>query len=102
MFTGEKYLTAGVERTVPFVLQMFLWECITNITVEKDYLQIFCLSSNEKGQQVIEHSQERPEYKEIYILDVPFSAVHAKMYVIDGYFEAEDRHITTMLLAKEY
>ena len=38
MFEGDKYLTAGVDREIPIELQVFMWNCIANLSVEKDYL----------------------------------------------------------------
>lgn len=102
MFEGEKYLTAGVDCEIPKILQIFMWDCIANLPVEKDYLQVFKLSKTQNGFQRIIHSQEQPEYKTEYMLVVPFEAVDAKIFVIDDYFEDENKHISTMLLAEEY
>ncbi|WP_295215571.1 DUF960 family protein [Ruminococcus sp.] len=102
MFQGERYLTQGVNQTIPMSLQMLLWECIDHMDVEKDYLQIFQLSVAENGNQVICHEQEKPEYQKTYSLAVPFPAIDAKIYVIDDYYADENKHVATMLLAEEY
>jgi len=96
MFEGDKYLTAGVDREIPIELQVFIWNCITNLSVEKDYLQVFELSSTETGLQKIIHIQEQPDYKKEYLIDMPFEAVETKIFVID------DGDHSTMLLAEEY
>jgi len=96
MFEGDKYLTAGVDREIPIELQVFMWNCITNLSVEKDYLQVFELSSTETGLQKIIHRQEQPDYKKEYLIDMPFEAVETKIFVID------DGDHSTMLLAEEY
>ena len=28
MFTNERYLTCGVDSTIPLELQLFMWECV--------------------------------------------------------------------------
>jgi len=96
MFEGDKYLTAGVDREILIELQVFMWNCITNLSVEKDYLQVFELSSTETGLQKIIHRQEQPDYKKEYLIDMPFEAVETKIFVID------DGDHSTMLLAEEY
>jgi len=96
MFEGDKYLTAGVDCEIPIELQVFIWNCITNLSVEKDYLQVFELSSTETGLQKIIHIQEQPDYKKEYLIDMPFEAVETKIFVID------DGDHSTMLLAEEY
>lgn len=96
MFEGDKYLTAGVDREIPIELQIFMWNCIANLSVEKDYLQVFTLSKGENNIQKIIHSQEQPEYEKEYLIDMPFEAIETKIFVID------DGDHSTMLLAEEY
>ena len=62
--------------------------------VDKDYLQVFSLSSD-NGRQRIIHSQEIPEYQKEYVLNIG-SPVTEKIFVID------DQTHSTMLLANEY
>ena len=40
MFTNERYLTCGVDSTIPLELQLFMWECVEKMHGEKDYLQV--------------------------------------------------------------
>ena len=94
MFSGDKYLTRGVQSDIPIELQIFMWSCVNALPEPKDYLQIFRLSSFE-GKQKIVHEQEQPEYKKEYILNVE-TPITAKIYVID------DGDHCTMLLAEEY
>lgn len=56
MFNSKRYLTRGVDLTIPLELQIFMWSCIDNIKVEKDYLQVFNLSVV-NGIQRVEHKQ---------------------------------------------
>ena len=93
MFTN-RYMTKGVQSEIPAVLQMFMWDCISVVPVQKDYLQIFRLSES-NGKQKIVHEQEVPEFKREYLLAFP-NPINAKVYVID------DGDHCTMLLAEEY
>lgn len=97
MFEKNKprYLTRGIDDTIPIELQMFMWEAIDRMPEPKDYLQVFRLS-NINGLQVIEHTSEQPEYKMQYILAETSKTVTAKVYVIDS------EEYCTMLLAEEY
>lgn len=97
MFEPEKkrYLTRGVDETIPVELQLFMWEAIDHMPEPKDYLQVFELSV-ENCLQVIHHTSEQPEYEMTYILPTTENTVKAKIYCIDS-----DTYCT-MLLAEEY
>lgn len=78
------------------LLQLFMWQCIDEMKVPKDYLQVFELTVEGNKQRII-HSQEEPEYKMEYLLDIagpPFFI--GKIFVID------DGDHSTMMLASEY
>ena len=94
MFQNQRYLTRGIESSIPLRLQTLLWDLIDLLPPERDYLQVFWLKPFGGLQQVI-HTSEEPEYKEVLLFpsDDPITA---KVYVID-----DDTH-TTMLLAEEY
>ncbi len=94
MFNNDRYLTRGVQAVIPPVLQFFMWKCIDDMKLEKDYFQIFTLSE-ENGIQKIIHKQEIPEYEQVYYIIMP-EPVNAKVYIID------DESHSTMLLAEEY
>ena len=81
MFEPEKkrYLTRGVDETIPVELQLFMWETIDRMPEPKDYLQVFELSV-ENGLQVVHHTSEQPEYDMTYILTTVENAVTAKIY----------------------
>lgn len=95
MFQNPKYLTRGVQCTLPDWLILLLWSLIDRIPDEqRDYLQVFRLTRTGTGQHIA-HSQEQPPYS--YEMDVPCDdAVNAKIFVID------DQTHSTMLLAEEY
>lgn len=95
MFSNQRYLTRGVQADITFELQFFMWECIDNLQIEKDYFQVFELSILD-GIQRIHHFSEQPEYSMEYFLPTIIHTVTAKVYVID------DGDHSTMLLAEEY
>ena len=97
MFEPEKkrYLTRGIDELIPLELQMFLWNAIDNMSVPKDYLQVFELTTRDEVQYIF-HKAEQPAYEITYILPAVKNTVNAKIYCIDS----ED--YCTMLLAKEY
>ena len=95
MFNNKRYLTRGVQADIPFELQFFMWECIDNLSVEKDYLQVFELE-NADGIQRIHHFSEQLEYSMEYLLPEIPDPITTKVYVID------DGEHSTMLLAEEY
>lgn len=97
MFEANKkrYLTRGVNDTIPFEIQLFLWEAVDNMPAPKDYLQVFNLSI-ENGLQIIHHTSEQPEFDMTYILTTVSNSVESKIYIID------DGEQCTMLLAEEY
>lgn len=95
MFQNPKYLTHGVQCTLPAWLVLLLWSLIDRIPDDsRDYLQVFRLQKTAASQHIA-HSQEQPPYS--YEMDVPCDdAVNAKIFVID------DQTHSTMLLAEEY
>lgn len=94
-FTGQRYLTRGVQSEIPVELQLFMWALITQLPEPKDYLQVFRLSVSDDGTQHIIHEQEVPAYSREYDVQTD-NPVSAKVYVID------DGDHCTMLLAEEY
>ena len=94
-FKNPRYITRGVSENVSLLLQLFMWECIEELDVPKDYLQVFeCSLSGTK--QKIEHSQGEPFYKREYLLSTDTPVFIGKIFVID------DGDHSTMLLAEEY
>jgi len=95
MFDNQRYLTRGVNETIPFELQAFMWDCIDRLPKDGvDYFQVFELKDI-GGMQHIVHFSEQPEYKMNYFIPM-LKAVTAKVYVIDS------EEYSTMLLAEEY
>ena len=94
MSETKRYLTCGVDSTIPLEIQLFLWECVERMPAPKDYLQVFELKPV-GSLQSITHSSEEPEYHMEYLLpsDTPITE---KLYIID------DGDHSTMLLAEEY
>ena len=94
MFDNPRYLTRGVDESIPLRLQSLLWNLIDLLPTERDYLQVFWLKPFGGMQQIV-HTAEEPEYKKVLMFPSD-NPVTAKIYVID-----DDTH-TTMLLADEY
>ena len=90
----NKYLTCGVDSSIPLELQLFLWDCVDRMPAPRDHLQIFDLEQVGCMQGII-HRAEQPEYHKEYLIpsDTPITQ---KLYIID------DGDHTTMLLAEEY
>ena len=87
MFSNNRYHTRGFNSTIPVDTQRSLWLLIESLrykNIEMDYLQIFNMKSvvrNGKSYQVIEHSQEVPEYK--FILGIEcHNPVDEKVFII--------------------
>lgn len=100
MFKNRRFITVGINTTVGFHLQIYLWNLIDQFDARmtQDYLQVFDLSiveNDKKKLQKIIHSQEEPEYRKEYILEFA-DPVETKIFVID------DEDHSTMLLAEEY
>ena len=95
IFNNKRYITIGVEETLPPILQVILWELIDGLKIEKDYLQIFTLSV-EDGKQKLVHEQEQPEYRKAYELCIGTKIINGKVFVID------DKTHSTMLMNYEY
>ena len=96
MFSGERYLTRGVQEQVDLGIQLLLWEMIENLKTEVDYLQVFVLEKVNPNQVRIIHTQEVPEYKSITMHFGSIERDRIKIFVID------DGPYSTMLLASEY
>ncbi|MBE6861230.1 MAG: hypothetical protein E7499_08160 [Ruminococcus sp.] len=94
MFNNSRYLTKGVQEKISLELQIFMWECIDNLSEPKDYLQVFNLSVVGSLQRIT-HTSENPEYKKEYLIPSE-KPIPEKVYVID------DGDHSTMLLAEEY
>lgn len=95
MFKNSRYATCGIDTEIPLALQLILWKMIDEMEVaQKDYLQVFTLSS-ENSEQMIIHEQEQPDYRKEYIFSGD-CLINAKIFVID------DGDHSTMLLAEEY
>lgn len=98
---NNRYVTRGVNEEVDIGLQLIMWSIIDKLkdkgNIEVDYLQIFKLRK-EGDLIVIEHSQEEPEYKEVYSLELEDVELDSKkkIYVIDS------GEYSTMLLPEEY
>ena len=94
MFDNNRYLTCGIDSTIPLELQLFIWNCVDQLPEPRDHLQVFDLKPV-GSLQCITHSSEEPEYHKNYLLPSD-SPITDKIYVLD------DGDHSTMLLAEEY
>lgn len=100
-FNGKRYITRGIDNTLPLDIQLILFQSIEVMRgkVEKlDWLQVMMLETIDKdGVKVlhITHEQEHPEGKVEYYIPIE-STINCKVFVID------DVEYVTMLLAEEY
>ena len=95
--SGKRYMTRGIEETVPLYTMIILWELIDRRKAHTtmDYLQIFTLKT-ENGVQRIIHEQEQPKaFRDEYTFVFP-NSIDEKIYIID------DGDYETMLLSSEY
>ena len=67
MFPEKRFITRGVFDEVPTELQLFMWRCIDELTIEADWLQVFTLTADGKHQCIL-HEQECPPYSKNYWL----------------------------------
>lgn len=94
MFNNKRYLSHGVDESIPIELQLFMWGCIEQLPEERDYLQVFDLE--QVGiMQSITHRSEKPEHRKVYLLPSE-KPLTEKTYVVD------DNDHSTMILASEY
>ena len=94
MFDNNRYLTCGIDSKIPLDLQLFMWECVDQLPLKRDYLQVFDLEQV-GTMHSITHRSEEPEYRKVYLLPSE-KPITEKLYIID------DGDHCTMLLASEY
>ena len=94
-FENKRYVTKGVAEQVSPLLQYFVWQCIDDLDVPKDYLQVFKCASFD-GKQKLIHIQEEPEYQREYMFNTDAPIFIGKIYVIDN------KVYSTMMLSEEY
>lgn len=101
-FSGSRYVTKGVAENFPMELQVALFSAIKRMSEkvcgQLDYLQVFEIATEFKGQKKflhIYHMQECPEAKLEYFIPTDVE-VNGRAYMID-----DVDHIT-LLLAEEY
>ncbi len=96
MFDKDRYLTRGVSNEIPLEIQLLLWSMIGEVTVKKDYLQVFEIEPIKDNLLRIEHRQEVPKYKKEIIVSNARINSKVKLFVID------DGEYSTMMLSEEY
>ena len=98
---NNRYMTRGIKETLDISLQMMLWKMVDDLKeskeIELDYLQVFKIRRNNE-ELIIEHTQEMPEYKKVYLFNNLGSLIEEdlKIFIID------ENEYNIMLLAEEY
>lgn len=99
----KKYVTKGVNTTLPPKLQLYLWQLQDNLKEEQkevDYLQVFHISEIiENGLVAVKHTAEVPPHEEIYLFTTE-KTFEGTIYIITD--TIDDEQIETMLLSLEY
>lgn len=92
----NRYMTKEISEALPLEIVILLWDLIDNLTIEKDYLQIFEINSIGLGVVEIFHRQEVPEYEASIYIKNNLIKDKFKIYVIDS------MEYSTMMFSKEY
>lgn len=100
----KRYLTKGIASSMPDEYILLMWQWIDFLVLEKgkdvDYLQVFdfeVITENGKVYQQVTHSQEVPEYKAVYRLELTGKGITGKVFAIDDSQEA-----CVLLWSEEY
>lgn len=97
MFKKEnRYMTKVIAENLPIEIAILLWDLIDNLTIEKDYLQIFEINPIGLGVVEIVHKQEVPEYEASVYIQNDLIKDKVKIYVIDSI------EYSTMMFSNEY
>ena len=43
MFQNKRFITRGVDKSIPPEIQILIWNSIDSMSVEKDYIQFFTI-----------------------------------------------------------
>ena len=109
-FDKEKYITKGINETLPAEITIYLWTLIEDLKKEGislDYLQVFELSQESKDTLQVVHSQEIPPYKKVYKIKIKESIKentkeNTKEKISTRVFVIDDTTHATMLIDYEY
>lgn len=97
MFKKEnRYMTKEIAENLPVEIAILLWDLIDNLTVEKDYLQIFEINPIGLGVVEIVHKQEVLEYEASIYIQNDLIKDKLKIYAIDSI------EYSTMMFSNEY
>lgn len=97
MFKKEnRYMTKEIAENLPVEIAILLWDLIDNLTVEKDYLQIFEINPIGLGVVEIVHKQEVLTYEASIYIQNDLIKDKFKIYVIDSIEHS------TMMFSNEY
>lgn len=97
MFKKEnRYMTKEIAKNLPIEISILLWDLIDNLTIAKDYLQIFEINPIGLGLVEIVHKQEVPKYEASIYIQNDLIKDKLKIYTIDS------NEYSTMMFSNEY
>ena len=98
---NNRYMTRGIKETLDISLQMMLWKMVDDLKeskeIELDDLQVFKIRINNE-ELIIEHTQEAPEYKKVYLFNNLGSLIEEDLKIFIIY----ENDYNIMILAEEY
>ena len=100
MFQNKRFITRGVDKSIPPEIQILIWNSIDSMSIEKDYIQFFTIEVFSEF-IAIEHKQEVPEYKNMFYILGNFENYFKDKTEIN-IFVIDDGMYSTMLLSNEY
>ncbi|WP_455543546.1 DUF960 family protein [Intestinibacter sp.] len=97
MFEKEnRYMTSKIAEELPIDVNILLWSLIDELSVEKDYLQVFELDPLGNDVVKIIHKQEVPKYENTIYIHNESIKQNKKIYAIDSI------EYSTLLFSDEY
>lgn len=92
----NRCMTKEIYENLPLEIAILLWDLIDNLTIAKDYLQIFEINPIGLGIVEIVHKQEVPEYEARIYIQNDLIKDKLKTYIIDSI------EYSTMMFSNEY
>lgn len=89
-----RQVTTKARSRIPHEIETLMWNMLDSMDEDKDYLQIFKLSSI-NGKLLIHHYQEQPPWEEEVTLVIDCS-INEKIYIL------VENGLETMMLAEDY
>jgi hypothetical protein len=69
MFNNQRYITKGIESTIPLMLQNYLWKLIGRMDIQLDYLQVFKLTVSD-GKLMVDIPNTISQYRRLKMITI--------------------------------